>query len=384
MLRRHLTAVCVMAGVFLMLACGLSFACSDFQLKAKDGTVVIGRSMEYPVDLNSNAVAVPAGREFTSIDDKGNKGITWKNKYGFLGIDAFGFSNVYLEGLNEEGLAYDALMFTGSKYQLPLPGKFVTIADFGAWVLGNFATVDEVREALKNVNVSGMNIKEAGGDVDLHVAVHDASGKNLVFEFIDGQVKVYDNPLGVMTNRPDFPWQINNLRNYINLDANDRKEKTIGGVEIEPTGVGSGMLGLPGDWTPPSRFVRLAMCVDQALPVEDAQQAVNLAQHLLNVVDIPKGVIKENPEPSVNLEGYAQWVVIKDLTNKVLYYKTYENTLLKKIDLKECDLSSGAAPCSIAIDDKQQNVSDVTKQLKPQESQVKEPEAAQEDKEKDS
>jgi choloylglycine hydrolase len=104
---------------------------------------------------------------------------------------------------------------------------------------------------------------------------------------------------------------MHNLGNYINLDANDVKDKTLNGQKVEPTGVGSGMLGLPGDWTPPSRFVRLAMCVDAAMPVEDSGQAITLAQHILNVVDIPKGVIKENPEPLVKLEGYAQWIVIK-------------------------------------------------------------------------
>ncbi|MFA7284054.1 MAG: choloylglycine hydrolase family protein [Candidatus Omnitrophota bacterium] len=364
MLKKYLFLFFAVAGIIFAAAVNSSFACSDFQVKAKDGTVVIGRSMEYPVDLHSNVVVVPRGRNFTSIDDKGNKGVAWKNKYGFLGVDAFNAPNIYLEGLNEEGLAYDALMFTGAKYQPALAGKFVTISDFGCWVLGNFSTVDEVKEALKNVNVAGTELKEAGGEIYLHVALHDASGRNLVIEFIDGEVKVYDNPLGVMTNRPDFTWQINNLRNYINLDAHDRKDKMIGGFKIEPTGVGSGMLGLPGDWTPPSRFVRLALCVDQALPAENAEEAVNLAQHILNVVDIPKGLIKENPEPLVKLEGYAQWIVIKDLTNKVLYYKTYENTALKKVDLKKFDLAEGASGGSIAVDDKKQVVIDVSGELK--------------------
>jgi choloylglycine hydrolase len=64
--------------------------------------------------------------------------------------------------------------------------------------------VDEVKEALPAVNVAGIKLKEAGGELYLHIALHDASGKNLVIEFIDGNVNVYDNPLGVMTNRPDL------------------------------------------------------------------------------------------------------------------------------------------------------------------------------------
>jgi choloylglycine hydrolase len=357
-------AILITIILFLILAASVSFACTDFQVKAEDGTVVIGRSMEFPVDLHSSVVIVPAGEQFVSIDDKGVKGITWTNKYGFLGIDAYNLKNCYVEGFNEKGLAFDALMFTGAKYQPAEPDKFVTIANLGSWIMGNFATVEEVKEALPKVNVAGTNLKEAGGQLFMHIAVHDAAGKNLVIEFIEGEVKVYDNPLGVMTNRPDFEWQINNLRNYINLDAHDRKDKLLNGLKIEPTGVGSGLLGLPGDWTPPSRFVRLAYSLDAALPVKGATEAVNLAEHLLNIVDIPKGAVKENPAPFVRMEGYAQWVVIKDLTNLVLYYKTYENTAWKKVGLKKFGLAPGAAQKSIAIDDKQGKVIDVTGELK--------------------
>jgi choloylglycine hydrolase len=350
--------------LFLALAVDVSFACTDFQIKAEDNTVVIGRSMEFPVDLHSNVVIVPRGEQFVSINDKGIKGITWTNKYGFLGIDAFNLKNCYVEGFNEKGLAFDALMFTGAKYQPAEPGKFVTISNFGSWIMGNFSTVDEVKAALPKINVVSMSLKEMHGELYAHVALHDAIGKNLVIEFIDGQVKVYDNPLGVMTNRPDFDWQINNLRNYINLDAHDQKDKMLNGLKLEPTGVGSGLLGLPGDWTPPSRFVRVAYSLDAALPVQDVSEAVNLAEHLLNVVDIPKGAIKENPAPFIHMEGYAQWVVIKDLTDRILYYKTYENTAWKKVDLKKFSLAPGASQKSIVIADKQQKVIDVTSELK--------------------
>lgn len=341
MTRRQRAAVLITMVLFFVLTAGVSFACTDFQVKAEDNTVVIGRSMEFPVDLHSNAVIVPRGGQFVSVDDKGIKGIAWTNKYGFLGIDAYNLKNGYVEGFNEKGLSFGALMFVAAKYQPALPGKFVTIADFGCWLMGNFATVEEVKEALPKINVAGISLKEANGELFMHIALHDASGKNLVIEFIDGEVKVYDNPLGVLTNRPGFDWQVNNLRNYINLDAHDRKDKTLNGLKLEPTGVGSGLLGLPGDWTPPSRFVRLAYSLDAALPVKGASEAINLAEHLLNIVDIPKGAIKENPAPFVTMEGYAQWVVIKDLTNLTLYYKTYENTAWKKVDLKEFNLAPG-------------------------------------------
>ncbi len=361
---KHCRVVLIATVLFLSFAVRASFACTDFQVKAQDNTVVIGRSMEFPIDLHSNVVIVPQGQQFVSVDDKGVKGISWMSKYGFLGIDAYNLKNCYVEGFNEKGLAFDALMFTGAEYQEAEPGKFVTLSNLGAWIMGNFTTVEEVKEALTKVDVVGTKIKAAGGELYMHVAVHDALGKNLVIEFIGGKVKVYDNPLGVMTNRPDFRWQINNLRNYINLNAHDRDDRLLNGLKLEPTGVGSGMLGLPGDWTPPSRFVRVAYSLDAALPVKDAAEAINLAEHLLNIVDIPKGAIKEHPEVFVQLEGYAQWVVIKDLTNLVLYYKTYEDTAWRKVDLKKFSLAPGSAPKSIAIDSKQQTVIDVSGELK--------------------
>lgn len=363
MSKRYITAWLVFIFA-LVLVVNQSSACTDFQLKAKDNTVVIGRSMEFAVDLHSNVVIVPRGKQFTSVNDKGVKGISWKNKYGFLGIDALNIKDGYVEGFNEKGLAFDALMFTGAKYQPAIAGKFVTIIDLGSWIMGNFATVDEVKEALPKINIAGMNIKKLHGELYIHIAVHDALGQNLVIEFIDGDVKIYDNPLGVMTNRPEFPWQLNNLRNYINLDSYDKKDKVIHGLKVEPTGVGSGMLGLPGDWTPPSRFVRMSMAVNAALPAENAAGAVNLAEHLLNIVDIPKGAIKETPAPFITLEGYAQWVVIKDLTNLILYYKTYDNTTWKKVDLKNFDLNPGSPMKSLLIEDKKGSVVDVSGELK--------------------
>ena len=310
-----------------------ALACSDFRVKAQDGSIVVGRSMEFPIDLKSEVCIVPRGAA----------------KYAFLGINAYQLADTFVDGFNEKGLSLDGLMFTGAEYQPEGAGKTITMDEFGAWALGNFATVDEVKAALPKVRIVAAKNKKLK-DLGMHLAFHDATGKSLVVEFIGGEVKVYDNPLGVMTNRPDFPWQLTNLRNYVNLDSHDKNPKLVNGVKIEPTGVGSGMVGLPGDWTPPARFVKLALCVDSALPVKDAAGAVNLAEHILNTVDIPKGLIKEGTEvPTVELYGIAQWTIIKDLTNQVLYYKTYDHTAWKSVDLKKFNLASGAPRKSIPI-----------------------------------
>ncbi|HOT46752.1 MAG TPA: choloylglycine hydrolase family protein [Spirochaetota bacterium] len=316
------------------------YPCTFFVLKAADNSVVNGRSMEYPVDLKSEIIIVPAGVSVENNAVNGARGMVFTTRYGFLGINAFGMKDVFVDGFNEKGLSLSGLMYTGAEYQQPVPGKFINLDNFATWVLGSFATVDEVKTAMSAVCISPSSVKKIK-DMGLHVAISDISGRSIVIEFINGNVGVYDNPLGVMTNRPSFDWQMTNLRNYIHLDRNDRKPRKLSGVKIEPTGVGSGMVGLPGDWTPPSRFVRIAFAKDAALVPGNAEGAVNLSEHLLNIVDIPKGVIKEHPMPFITVYGYAQWVVIKDMTNRVLYFKTYENTAWKTVDLKKFDLQSG-------------------------------------------
>ncbi|NQU16444.1 MAG: choloylglycine hydrolase family protein [Candidatus Saganbacteria bacterium] len=346
----------------------ISFACSDFVVTAKDKSVVNGRSMEFPVDMKANIWLIPRGNKFTSITDKKVVGINWVNKYGFLAIDAFNVKDGFVDGLNEKGLSCSALAFGKVKYQEAVPGKFVTWKDFPGWVLGNFANVAEVKAALTKINIADCYVKKIKGNMGMHVAVHDEQGKNIVIEIVNDEIKVYDNPLGVMTNRPGFEWHMTNLSNYVNLDPNDKKSRKLEDFEIEPTGVGSGMIGLPGNWTPPSRFVRLAFSGANILKPKDSTEAVNAAEHLLNIVDIPRGVIKEQPFhflPFIHIYGYAQWVVIKDMTNREMYYKTYENTAWKKVDLKKFDLSKTGKIKSIAMEDHKTSFIDVSGKLKP-------------------
>jgi choloylglycine hydrolase len=361
-MKNVLSFVCI---IFVLLQ-SISFACTDFVIKAEDGAVVNGRSMEFPVDMKANIWLIPRGNQFTSVTDKKITGISWTNRYGFLAFDAFNVKNGFVDGLNEKGLSCSALAFGTVKYQPAVPGKFVTWKDFVGWVLGNFASVDEVKKALPNINIADSYVKEIKGNMGMHIAIHDKDGNSIVVELKDGNLEVFDNPLGVMTNRPGFDWHMNNLRNYVHLGVTDKKSRKLNGVEIEPMGVGSGMLGLPGDWTPPSRFVRTAFAVDGILKPKNAAEAVNAAEHILNVVDIPKGVIKEHPSalmPFVTIYGYAQWVTIKDTANREVYFKTYDNTAWKKVDMKKFDLNKTGNIRSLALEDHKTAFIDVSNDL---------------------
>jgi choloylglycine hydrolase len=257
----------------------------------------------------------------------------------------------------------EALWFPESQYQKTQDGNFVAIIDLVRWLLGNFASIDEVKQAMSRIKVVGVYVPELRQVPGMHVAVHDAGGQNIVIEFIGGEQKIYENPIGVMTNRPTFDWHLTNLRNYISLDREDHPPQSIAGVKIESNGSGNGWIGLPGDWTPPSRFVRVAKFVHATPTVENAAKAVNLAVHILNTVDIPWGTIKPEQLASITAYDYTQWVIVKDLKNKVLYFRSYEDLILKKIDLKKLRLKPGTAPKSIPIENKYDTILNVTDKL---------------------
>jgi len=353
-------------GVFIiscMLMEGASFACTDFQVKAKDGSVIIGRSMEFAMGVSSEVVVFPRMEKMVSRTPDGKTGIRWKPKYGYLGINALGEKLAFVDGMNEAGLSVEFLWFTESKYQEAGNGGWISIGDLSHWLLGNFATVDEVKKELPRMTVVGMYVPQLGMVPGFHAAVHDARGHNIVVEFINGETKIYNNPIGVMTNRPTFDWQLTNLRNYVNLDPYDREDKTIAGVKVHPAGSGTGWLGMPGDWSPPSRFVRTVMMVHSADPAGNAAEAVNLAEHILNAVDIPQGVIKTRGPANKDMVDYTQWTVIKDLTNRVLYFRSYQDLALKKVDMKKLNFNRGAEIKTIRIESGVRTIPDMTDKL---------------------
>ncbi|MFH1684010.1 MAG: choloylglycine hydrolase family protein [Candidatus Margulisiibacteriota bacterium] len=349
--------------IMVLLLAFPAVACTDFQIKAEDGSVIVGRSMEFALGIDSDIVAYPRVEKMTSMDADGKKGISWKPKYGYLGVDAFQETAAMMDGMNEAGLSAEFLWFTESQYNQATDNNWLAITDLGHWMLGNFATVDEVKKAISKVKVVGIYVPELKQAPGLHAAVHDAKGNSIVIEFIGGETKIYDNPTGVMTNKPTFDWHLTNLRNYVSLSPVDQGVKMIAGMKVDQAGSGSGWFGLPGDWTPPSRFIRTALMVHSADPVKDATGAINLAEHILNANDIPLGVVRSSNPGNKDLIDYTQWIVIKDLTNRILYFRSYQNLTLKSVDMKKLDLRLGAKTKTTPVNSANDAVIDVTAEL---------------------
>ena len=215
-------------------------------------------------------------------------------------------------------------------------GMAISQLEFAPWLLGNFATVEEVRDALKMESFPLVFDKRLlHYTFELHYSVIDKTGESIIIEFTNQGRKIHENRLGVMTNSPPYHFHTLNLCNYVQLSKYAHEGFVLGGTPFKPLGEGSGLLGMPGDLTPPSRLVRAATLANFATPVKTGVEAVNLAFHVLNSVDIPKGVACH--EKQEHLADYTSWKVAKDLTNNALYYHDYNDLTIRVVYLDKVE-----------------------------------------------
>ncbi|KLU06376.1 Choloylglycine hydrolase [Rhodopirellula islandica] len=317
-------------------------ACTGITIRPADGSVVFARTMEFGIDLRSNVIIVPRGHSFEGTAPGGKPGMQWTSKFGIVGTNAFD-EPLIADGLNEKGLHVGLFYFPGfAKYQeVKSTDAERTLApwELCSYLLGMCGSVDEAVEAANHVLVGEVVMEKMGFVPPLHLVATDSSGESMVFEYVDGKLNVHANPLGVVTNSPPFDWHMTNLRNYINLTPQNSGGLDLAGNKIEALGQGSGMLGLPGDFTPPSRFVRAVAYTQSALPVETAEQGVLQAFHLLNQFDIPKGAATST-ENGKEVADYTLWTNVVDLKNLRHYFRTYENSQIRMVDLQQLDFDA--------------------------------------------
>ena len=326
----------------LIFATTPSFACTGISLKAGDGAAIRGRTLEFGFPMQSKVLVVPAGKELSGTLPDGGKGLTYTSRYAFVGANALGLP-VILDGMNDQGLSVGLFYFPGyAKYtDVTDENKSRALApqEFGVWALANFATVDEVREAVKNIVLvptpaPGLGSPQ-GAVAGAHFFLQDKSGKSLVVEPVDGTLKVHDAPLGVMTNAPTYDWHMTNLAElHQSLGEGHRYRQGRRRMTLSAFGSGAGMLGLPGDFTPPSRFVRAVAFSQAAAPNKTAEDAVFAAFHILNQFDIPKGSVMNAAvgEPTAEI---TEWTSVADLKNLRWYFRTHEDQSIRMVDLKE-------------------------------------------------
>lgn len=265
--------------------------CTTIGFKYNNGKV-FGRTLELGMELDNKILYVPKDSE-DFIDTKYEK---YSSKYatigsGFFDIVSFG------DGINEMGLIGSNNFFPGyaSFSKEPIEGKVnMSSSNTFDYLLSRCKDVKEVRDEAKNIII--LEQVEEGGEVstDAHYFFMDAEGNTVVLEPKDGRLIEYDNPYGVLTNSPRFDWHTTNLKNYIHLKSDNIDEEEFNGAIVSKFGEGTGMLGIPGDFTPPSRFIRAAYFVSKTIKDLERETAILQAFRILSQFDIPKGAVVDS------------------------------------------------------------------------------------------
>lgn len=339
--------------------------CTEAHLLAKDKSITTARSMEYGTQLNSHLVTVPKGSKIQAKD------FSYVSQYNFVYMDSLCLDNIVTDGMNDQGLSFGALYLPFyTKYPKAKTENNISNLQFGSWILSQFRTVREVLESdWPNVFAEDIAAKlNLESDIDfipLHFSIHDAEGESLVIEYVNGKPKLYSNIkksprklkgpyLAVLSNAPTYDWHIANLGHYSQLSPEYhgklKPEKTPFNIPLN----GIGLIGLPGDTMPASRFVQTWTTLRFSKKAKNSEEALVLAQKLMNRVDLPLGLVYDEPmlnEPNqLILDLYSnitQWAVIRDHSTAKYYLRSYHDMSLKMLDLKTYDF--GAEKKSLTV-----------------------------------
>ena len=320
--------------------------CTNFKVPiADDGSVVVGRSLDYPAAMSFQLCVMPKGVPRSAKAADGVTGTkAWVTRHGVVGLSVYGADAAIIDGMNDAGLSAHLLYMVGGFFH-PEPfkgdGSDVSQLELASYLLSTCATIDDVRSELAELNVWGWN---AGMPFvpPVHVLVHDRTGSAAI-EFRPEGIVVVDNPTSVGTNSPYLDWHLLNLHNYVGFSAanpqGQRVRPRVGGMNIRPLGVGWGLHGLPGDYSGPSRFVRASILLTLAQTPTDGRDAEMLALHVLNTFDVPPGVVKEPGPGHMLLDEVTYADTIANLTDLRYAYRALDDPTVYVVDLKETDFT---------------------------------------------
>lgn len=317
-----------------------AIACTGIALTSKDGSYIQSRTIEWAESaLLSEYVIIPRGESLRSFTPTGTNGLSFSSKYGVVGLSVVQKEFV-AEGINSAGLSAGLFFFPGYGSYLPYDSlqnnRTVVDLQLVMWMLSQFSTIDEVKAAISSIRVVGLEKSSV-----VHWRIGEPSGRQVVLEIVNGEPHFYENEVGVLTNAPGFEWQLTNLNNYVNLLPGTAPDQKLSGITLRSFGDNSGFLGMPGDATPPSRFVRAAFYRASAPQQATAFGTIQQCFHLLNNFDIPIGIDHSKGE-SPDIPSATQWTSAIDLTHRIVYYKTAYNNTIRCIDLSEIDFDKVA------------------------------------------
>ena len=284
--------------VLLMFSIGTIFACSSFSWHTEDGLHLLGRTYDMFGDLSGNRITVVAPGYELATSPSGTE-TTVTMEHGFIGNGILGSTApIMTDGMNDQGLMGCLLNFPRYGYYNTQEGEGnldLHPAFFVPYILGTCATLDDVEEAVKHINLTDELI--FGAHMSVHYIFSDGSGEAIIIEPDEGGITVHRNTIGVMANAPDYNWQKTNLKNYVAVSNLDTPPLELLGETIQPFGNGTGgSFGLPGGYSSPARFVRMAFMKEFAPKGTDEMDSVTRMFNSFGVVYIPDGILRKSAD----------------------------------------------------------------------------------------
>lgn len=303
--------------------------CTAVTYKTKD--FYFGRTLDYEFSYGDEITVTPRRYPFRFLE----KGV-WDRHYAMIGMACVAEEYpLYYEAVNEKGLGMAGLNFVGNAvYRKREEGKDnIAQFEFIPWILGQCASVKEARALLAKINITNIPFNNDLPLAQLHWILADRE-ESVVIESVETGVKLYDNPVGVLTNNPPFDMQMAALRNYMALSVKQPKNTFAPGLTLEPYSRGMGAIGLPGDLSSQSRFVRAAFTKMNSVSGEGEKESVSQFFHILNSVDQQRGCCQlEN--------GKCEYTIYTSCCNAdkgIYYYTSYDNHQITGIDMHREDL----------------------------------------------
>ncbi len=303
--------------------------CTAASYKTKD--FYFGRTLDYETSFGDKIVITPRNYVF-----KLREGGEIINHYAMIGmacvLDDY---PLYYDAVNEKGLGIAGLNFVGNAhYSKSVEGK-ANIAQFELipWLLGNAASVDEARSYLENLNIIDTPFMVNLPVAELHWIIADKD-ECIVVEAMKDGLHIHDNPIGVLTNNPPFEYQMFNLNNYMSLSTENRENTFSKDIALSQYSRGMGGIGLPGDLSSQSRFVRVSFVKLNSLSGDSEDESVNQFFHILGSVDQMRGCCKLG-EDKYEITLYTSCC---NTEKGIYYYTTYTNHQISAVDMHKEDL----------------------------------------------
>ena len=328
-----------------------SSACTTMMMQDANGNAYEARTMEWGGALPDSLNYFPTGLPIQSLTPDGKPGLSFKTKHGFVAVSIKNLSSnpkqvTVTEGANDQGLSLSLNAFFGAS--VPAvdsdDSKVLSALDFGAWALGNFQNVAQVKQALANKEVSIWlpPIALVGNKTaPIHFALWDKTGAGIVVEFSNGKVNVYDNPVGVMTNGPEFPWHLENLNNYAQLSNVDRNNGTFGSLKVNPPDGGNALAGVPSTQIASGRFVKAAFYTTYVRKAKTPAEAIQTMSHVINNFDRPYDLSIDPPGSNAEAAAAAPGVggevtlftTMNDLAQNQFYIRSINAMNFSRVDI---------------------------------------------------